>query len=460
MAGIGFELRKLLRRDDLLGILQGYGHSALAATGPWLITILTLAGVTFLGRSGVQPDDLFEFRLIVIYNFAFSLVMTGPIVMVATRYLADAIYAKKVEEASSMMLEYLLIIFGIGAVTVVPIYLFYARFSRVVALLAIVNFFVVSAIWLISAFLSALKNYADITKSFVIGALAALSSAALLARWGSGAAMILGFTLGLALILFSLIARVLVEYPYPVANIFRYGKYFRDYWQLALSGLIYNMAIWVDKWVMWFAPQREQLRSGLPMYPDYDSAMFLAYLAIVPSIAAFVMTIETDFFESYLRFYRGIQNHASYSEILDTQDGIIASILRGARTLIVPAGKHLPGHNSDLTKTLRPPAHRLQRDRHIPHWPAGSVFSHTAVGVHYRAFLFRPANNNSEDHVYFLLSNALFSYVTMRMGYSYYGFGYFMSALTTFGFAFLAIAHHLGRLTYQTFLVSNASIEN
>jgi uncharacterized membrane protein len=460
MAGIGFELRRLLRRDDLIGILQGYGHSALAATGPWLITILTLAGITFLGRNQLRHDELQEFRLIVIYNFAFSLVMTGPIVMVATRYLADAIYAKKVDEAPSMMMGYMLIILVIGALTAVPFYLFYARLNRVVALLAIVNFFIVSAIWLISAFLSALKNYADIAKSFAIGALAALGSAALLAGFGSTASMILGFSLGLALALFSLIARVFVEYPYPVISPFRYGKYLKDYWQLALGGLIYNLAIWVDKWVMWFAPQREQLPSGLVMYPDYDSAMFLSYLTIVPSIAAFVMTIETDFFESYLKFYRGVQNHASYSEILRTQEGIIAAILRGARTLTVLQGSIC------LTIILISP--RLFSLLHIDFSQIG-MFRIGVLGAFFHTLLlastivlsyFDLRTTTLKIHVFFLLTNAFFSYVTMQMGFSYYGFGYFISTLTTFGLAFMALAHHLGRLPYETFVVNNASIEN
>ena len=33
---VGFELRRLTGRDDLIGVAQGYGYAALAATGPWL----------------------------------------------------------------------------------------------------------------------------------------------------------------------------------------------------------------------------------------------------------------------------------------------------------------------------------------------------------------------------------------------------------------------------------------
>ena len=89
MAGIGFELRKLERRDDLLGLVEGYVHSALASTGPWLFTILSLSGVVMFGSRFVSVDEMTHFRLIVIYNFAFSLVMSSPIAMVSVRALPD-----------------------------------------------------------------------------------------------------------------------------------------------------------------------------------------------------------------------------------------------------------------------------------------------------------------------------------------------------------------------------------
>lgn len=459
MAGIGFELRKLLRRDDLMGVLQGYAHSALTATGPWLLTILTLSGMVFLGRERLHPDDLAEFRLIVIYNFAFSLVFAGPVVMVATRYLADAIYLKKVGDAPSMMLGYLALLFTCQAPAVVWFYLYYVRLDFSLAVLAIINFFIVSAIWLISAFLSALKNYAAITKSFVLGTAVALGSTAVVASTGSTAAMMFGFSSGLALILFSLIARVFVEYPYPVTNPLQYGRYFTKYWELALGGLAYNTAIWIDKWVMWFAPEREVLRSGMISYPDYDSAMFLAYLTIVPSIAAFIMSVETDFFESYLQYYRGIQNHANYSEIDRAHREIVGSTLRGSRMFIV-----LQGSICLATILIAPKIFTLLRINfaQIGMFRIGvlGAFFHVlflALSIVLSYFDLR--KTALKIQVVFLLTNGLFTYQAMRMGFSYYGYGYFLSALVTFAVAFLAAAYYLGRLPYQTFIASNASVK-
>lgn len=458
MAGIGFELRKLLRRDDLMGIAQSYAHSALTATGPWLLTILMLSGIVFLGGASIAPDELAQFRLIVIYNFAFSLVCAGPPVMVATRYLADAIYEKKVDEAPSMLLGYLVLLFAVTAVIVIPFYGMVVRLDGVVATVAVVNFFVISAIWLISTFLSALKDYASITRAFAFGTALALTAAAFGASAGSTATMLAGFSAGLALILFLLLARVYAEYPYPIIHPFRYGRFFKRYWLLALSGAVYNMAIWVDKWVMWFAPEREVLASGMISYPDYDSAMFLAYLTIVPSIAAFVLTVETDFFESHQAFYRRIQTHASYAAIEVAHQEIVASILRGARTFVV-----LQGSICGATILMAPRLFTLLNINFAQIGMfrigvLGAFFHVLSLGLSITLSYFDLRRPAVLLQVLFLVTNGLFTYISMRMGFSYYGFGYFLAALTSFAATFLVVAYYVGRLPYQTFVVSNTSV--
>ena len=188
MAGIGFELRKLLRQDDLLGYRPRLRPLGVTATGPWLLTILMLGGIVFLGSPYAAARVLAEFRLIVIYNFAFSLVIAGPVAMVATRYLADAIFIKRVEDAPSMLLGYLTLLLGVSAPIVVPFYFYWIDIDNTLATISAINFFTIAAIWLVSTFLTALKDYAAVTRAFLLGAMLALGSVALLARIASSTA--------------------------------------------------------------------------------------------------------------------------------------------------------------------------------------------------------------------------------------------------------------------------------
>ena len=299
MAGIGFELRKLVERDDLLGIAEGYGYAALAASGPWLFTILSLAAIFLLGAPANSPRELAIFRIIIVYNFSFSLVLTAPGAMVMTRYLADAIYARDVREVPASMLGGLLLTYGVTVPFAAFLYIGRAHLDGPTRAAALLNFLLIAAIWLVSVFLTSLKDYRGLTTSFGVGMLLAAAGAAIFSIPWAVAGMLHGFNLGLAVILFSLIARIFAEYPTRPGRPFTFLAYFRTHWDLALAALAYSLAIWVDKWLMWMAPEREILSVGLISCPDYESAMFLAYLSVVPSMAAFTLSIETGFFEKY-----------------------------------------------------------------------------------------------------------------------------------------------------------------
>ena len=458
MAGIGFELRKLARRDDLLGLVESYTHSALASSGPWLFTILSLGGVVMLGSRFVSPDDMSQFRLIIIYNFAFSLVLSGPIVMVSTRFLADSICKKDVSQAPSMLLTGYLVLFLMAMPLVLPFYLYFVQLDLGVRLIAIANFFVVAGIWQGCLFLTALKDYRNVSGSFAVGMGAALAGAMLLSPFFGLPGMILGFTLGLLYLLSSLFGRILAEYPYAMKSIFDFRPHVRRHWELALSGFVYNLGIWIDKWIMWAAPQHAVMPSGFVSYPDYDSAMFLAYLTIVPSMASFVLSIETDFFEKYIQYYRDIQGHATLERIRTNHASLIDSIVRGARNFIV-----LQGTISIVSILLAP---RLFSLLNISFMQLG-MFRIGILGAFFQVLLmammiilsyFDQRRIALRIQLFFLGSNALLTFISMRAGFRFYGYGYFIACLATFTVTFIALSRSLKSLPYQTFVLNNSSV--
>src|SRR5262249_8039447 len=104
MAGIGFVLRRLTEKDDLAGIFRAYFHATMASTGPWLFTVLALGSITLLFSDYFMVNQLINFRIIVVYNFAFSLMISAPVYMVITRYLADCIHRKNVTHTPTVLL--------------------------------------------------------------------------------------------------------------------------------------------------------------------------------------------------------------------------------------------------------------------------------------------------------------------------------------------------------------------
>ena len=459
MAGIGFVLRKLTRRDDLLGIVQGYTHSALASTGPWLFTVLSLGSISMLSEGIASTETLTAFRLIVIYNFAFSLVFCGPVLLVATRYLSDMIYNKNVDGGIGLFLGSLTVAYLSQAIFVIPFYLFYVEHDLIVRIAAIVNYFTITGIWIVSVFLTALKDFSAITRAFAGGMLVAAGAAVYLAFQLDLPGMLLGFSMGLALILFALIARVFAEYPYMMVRPFAFIRYFGVYWELAASGFMYNLAIWVDKWVMWCAPEREVAESGLVSYSHYDSSMFLAYLTVVPSIAAFVLSVETAFFERYLRFYQDIQHHAPFRRIRENQRDITITVWRSLRNLVI-----LQGSVCFICIALAP----VMFERLGIGFLQLSMFRIGVLGAFFHVLVqslsiilayFDLRRPTLYLYMFLFATNAGFTWVTMELGFRFYGYGYFLSGITTFGLAVAMVAFYLGRLPFQTFIRGNASVQ-
>jgi uncharacterized membrane protein len=458
MAGIGFALRRLTSRDDLLGIVQGYTHSAIVSSGPWLFTVLAVGSINMFGIYLTDIAELIEFRVILIYNFAFSLAFSGPVLLVGTRYLADMIFKKEVEEAPGMLLGAMVLMLGTQAMIVVPAYLLIFDLSPDMIAAGLINYFLVTAIWLVNVYLTALKDYKSVTLAFLFGMITAGGAALLLSQYLGAVGITMGFNLGLAVIFFGLIARVFAEYPYRITRPWRFIGYFRKYWDLALAGLAYNLAIWVDKWVMWCAPEREVTDANFVSYPVYDGAMFLAYLTIVPAMAIFIVNIETRFFEHYQRFYRDIEHHANYARIEANHRNIIQSLLMASRNVIVL--------QFCIAITVILVAGQLFELMSIPALQLG-IFRFGVLGALFHVLLmfvgivlayFDLRKLMLMVQVVYLILNGLLTWVTLELGFAWYGYGYFLASLLTFVLAYGLCARNVGRLPFLTFVRNNSSV--
>jgi uncharacterized membrane protein len=317
---------------------------------------------------------------------------------------------------------------------------------------SIVNYFLVTGLWLVGVFLTALRVYIAISLSFIFGLGMALGLALLGGRWAGVEGMLIGFNAGLAAILFLLVARTFAEYPYPALRIFGFLRTLKPYWSLALAGFLYNVAIWIDKWIMWLAPESERLPSGFVHNGVYDSAMFLAYLSIVPSMAVFLLHLETRFYEKYLRFYREIENQATYDRIEENHATLIGELIGGLRNLIV-----IQATISLLCVILAP---RILELLGISFLQLG-IFRFGVLGAFFHVLLlcltivlsyFELRKQVLWLTIFFLATNTIFTWVSLDHGFAYYGYGYFASALLSFLIGAMVTFRELGRIPYHTFI--------
>ncbi len=463
MAGIGFQLRTLSRQDTLSSVASAAGHAAMVAAGPWIFTILSLAAITISMDRVVGTEPLASFRIVIIYAFSVSLVLTAPITIVATRLVADSLWSRRPETVRPLLLATYaisLIVTALGSLFLIAVFAPPAPLA--VALAA--GSMLVGMIWVVLSFCGAVRDYMGVTISFLAGLLVSVAATISIAILGGGPAMMLGgFLAGLTITFFGLTWRVLATFPGelrdPLAGFQPLFAASRSYWALALGALAGTMGVWIDKWIFWFSAAGERLGAGLWHAPLYDSAMFIASLGIIPALSAFVVRLETDFFDSYQRYFSTISGHGTYSQIEEARNHMHRHTLENL-TLITVAQVGVCAVLA-LTAPLIVDALGLQfRQVAIMRYGAiGTVFQFIFIACSAMLLFFDRRRMFLGLQLVFLGLMAGGTLLTLRLGDDFYGVGYFVACIGASFIAYRLADRTFDNLNYLTFIGNNPSIE-
>lgn len=333
MAGIGFELQRVLRKGGIGSLIQVAFAGVMIVAGPWLMSI---AGIFFISRFAAPAlaEGRGLFISVVVYSYAFSLVLFGGFHYLFTRIVADQIYEEKNREAGALLVLFSLGVFvaaaAVASAAAAPLKIQFLRNPELFRFSSVGLFAVINLLWIMMIFVSLLKNFAGILISYFAGmAISVVAAIVLGARWGLGGAMA-GFAGGqLAAALF-LAALLLKRYrPGRFAGLPRLiGEYFRRYRFLFLSGLLYFWGIWVDKIVLWFAFGVAPNGTFLRLYGAYDVPVYLASLTMIPGLVYFVVVLETDFYLGLMDFLKSLQGRTLRS-VQERKYNLRASMNRG-----------------------------------------------------------------------------------------------------------------------------------
>lgn len=321
MAGIGFELRRYLADDSFTGTLKAYGFAGLVSAGPW---VLSIVGVLLVGIVAVstatevvdgEPTPFERFTTAVTWMMAASLILTGPLQLPFTRFVADRLYERRMDIVNPNLIGILVTTTALALILgLVSAWLWFDE-SPVVEWLLLSHFAVLCNVWIVLIFVAGLKRLKAILVAFTLGYTTLIVLAVLWMPHGLSG-LLAGSLIGHAVLLFALLAVVIPEHPLdqgPRFDFLRPGAYFPS---LVFVGLFYNLGIWIDKLIFWSVPATSSVILG-PFRSSviYDLPIFLAYLSIIPGMAVFLLRIETDFAEAHARFYEAVCGNASLAEI-------------------------------------------------------------------------------------------------------------------------------------------------
>ena len=227
----------------------------------------------------------------------------------------------------------------------------------------------------------------------------------------------------------------------------------QSFYILSFAGFFFNLGLWADKIVFWVDPETSEVVIGpLRASVVYDVPVFLAYFAIIPGMAVFLMKIETDFAEEYDNFYDAVRGGGSLEEIERFKDRMVSAVREGIYGIF-----RVQGLTTALAVVFAP---ALLSMLGVPGIYA-FLFRVEIVGVGALVLLLAILN------VFFYLDRkgiALFitasfaminfalSYISLLLGPAFYGYGFAAAAVLSSIIGLVLLAWKLDRLEFETFM--------
>lgn len=313
MAGIGLELKRILKKDSLFSVLSGSAYSTVVVIGPTLIVMAAL--LILYGVFGYMDVIYTERELLsssILYIFIFALILTAPINAVMSRYIADKIFEESYEEIlPSFYMGWFLSELA-GAVVGIPFavrLVLIGRVELVFVLMSYLFFMALLTVFYAMTYLTATKDYKMIALDFLIGMLAAFVSTFLarnICRFPLIYAILGGMCVGFFLI--GSLQTAYIRHYFSISSK-NYGgclTYFCSMKRLFFGTLFYTLGIYVHNFVFWGTDAHLVIAESYYSYQPYDMASCLGMFTNISAMVLFTVMAETKFHDAYQQYNEAV----------------------------------------------------------------------------------------------------------------------------------------------------------
>ncbi len=265
------------------------------------------------------------------------------------------------------------------------------------------------------------------------------------------------FCFSQSVLLFTFLFFVIRDFPANRLVAFDFLSRKNSYYSLAFCGIMYNIGVWADKFAFWAHESTSyQINAFFRASYIYDLPIFVAYLAIVPGMAIFMMRMETDYAEACESFYDAVRSGGTLTQIDLLKDKMVLACRQGIYQIFKVQGITLAllllwGHdilsffNIDLAYL-----HLLYVD---------------LVGVSLQVLVMAILNVMFYlDKRYAALAltclmavmNYALSEYSIQLGPEYYGFGFALAMLVTTLVGLVLLDKQFSDLEYRTFMLQQS----
>ncbi len=451
MTEIANRLGTLLKPNSITAWLSAYGYAGLISCGPWVISISALAITNTLIRDILPIEQRDLFSTTTTYAYALSLILTGPLQLIVARYAGNLIANGKSGGLFSSAIAALTLAGVVAMLGAALVFGWYTSGSLVYKFASVSLTVQVAMVIVSVVFLGALRKFHLILTAFALGyAVGSIGAVAVAPRFGVPG-IIGAFTLGhlviMSILLIGLARESKVGFPS-----WGFMALLVKIPALALTGLFYNLGIWSDKFLFWWLSNHSISVDGiLRASPNYDVAIYLSLLSIIPGFATMFFFMETDFTKSFLHFFDQVDRGGALSQLEDAKLKLMKSIQEGLKQLITVQGI--------TTVSLLLCAARLAERLGIGALQQG-VFSVTIIGtcllliflfVLTILFYLNDIKGSLISTAVFFSTNTTLSYFTLRTDEAWHGYGFLAASSIACLTAMVFANRACGSLEYRSF---------
>lgn len=321
MAGIGFELRKIFGRKTLVMNTFGILYSAFTTIGPSLVFIVLLFALRILMRHYNSSEmDMLFFTEAFTHIFLVASLISGSVTNIVSRYISDRIFVNEERDISATMFGVMVFVDAIaGVLSLAMAVCLYVIDHK--SLVTVCSFYLLALLavnaYVLIIFVSALKEYKQITFSYLFGVALAVVFFFVFYYGVSFTvveSMFSALAIGFFFIDIAMAYECLKAFGMPNKKYFTFLRGFQKFPALACSGIFYVVGLYASNVIYWYFSDL-QVRAGIfSTAPNYDMAMFLAMLINLSGLMIFEIKAETSFFEKYVQ-YLSVLDKGTYDQI-------------------------------------------------------------------------------------------------------------------------------------------------
>lgn len=454
MAGVGFQLRKMVTWESYTSLFQAYGYSALIGAGAWMIaTVTILLTALYINAENINETYIRQFLTTITFLIVNSLILSSFFQHSYTRYVSDRIFEKKLGKILPSVISICLlltIIFGTISYFIVD-YLFPNQ-SYFYRLFFSASFVLLINIWPCSNLLTGLKKHTELLLSYFYG-YASMMILSFFLKESKLIGLMLSFFIGQFIVFGSLLIFIVKGFFSEKIIDFEFYSKNRTYVSLVFVSFFFNLGTWIDKYIFWYnTGTSHQVIGIIRASTIYDLPMFIAFILMIPAFSIFVFRMESDFSIYYEHYYNAIREGGTLREILEKRDTLvikstesIMDILK-AQSLILLFIYLFGEHVLNFFNLPNLHFYILRTDI------LSATFFLVLTALLNTLFYLDRRNEALILSVFLLLSNTIFTLITLHLGVMYYGYGFCTSLFLCCIGAIYYLNNDFKQLEFKTFM--------